>query len=301
MLRRILFVVVIFSLSFQAGAQTDSTKKFKTRKLILASGTSVFAAGSLIGLNQAWYSAYNTGSFHFFNDNKEWLQIDKLGHSYSTYQSGRLMIDAFKWAGFSKKQQLIFGGGIGYLYMSAIEVMDGFSRGWGYSWGDQLCNTIGTAAAISQAALWDEQRIKFKFSYQKSGFAKYNPSLLGNSFSTQLLKDYNAQTYWLSFSPFTFTKKYPRIPRWINLSLGYSANGMIGGFENVKKVYDGDGNEITFERARQFYLSLDLDLTKIKTKSKFLKSVFSCINILKIPAPAIEFQKNGLRWHALYF
>lgn len=301
MLRRILFVVVIFSLCIQAGAQTDSTTKFKTRKLILASGTSVFAIGSLIGLNQAWYSTYNTGSFHFFNDNKEWLQIDKLGHSYSTYQSGRLMIDAFKWAGFSKKSQLIYGGGIGYLYMSAIEVMDGFSRGWGYSWGDQLCNTIGTSAAVSQAALWDEQRIQFKFSYQKSGFAKYNPSLLGNSFSTQLLKDYNAQTYWLSFSPFTFTKKYPRIPRWINLSLGYSASGMIGGFENVKKVYDGDGNEITFERVRQFYLSFDLDLTKIKTKSKVLKSIFSCINILKIPAPTIEFQKNGLRLHALYY
>ena len=38
----------------------------------------------------------------------------------------------------------------------------------------------------------------------------------------------------------------------------------------------------------QFYLSLDIDLVKIKTKSKFLKSVFSVINFIKIPAPTLE-------------
>jgi hypothetical protein len=53
---------------------------------------------------------------------------------------------------------------------------------------------------------------------------------------------------------------------------------------------------------RQFYLSFDADLTKIETKSKFLKTVFSVVNFIKIPAPALEFNtKNGFKLHYLYF
>ena len=53
---------------------------------------------------------------------------------------------------------------------------------------------------------------------------------------------------------------------------------------------------------RQFYLSVDLDLTKIKTNSKFLKTLFSTINFIKIPAPALEYNtKNGFKFHYLHF
>ena len=53
---------------------------------------------------------------------------------------------------------------------------------------------------------------------------------------------------------------------------------------------------------RQFFISLDVDLTKVKTQSKILQSVFSVINFIKIPAPAIEFRsKKGIKFHYLYF
>ncbi len=53
---------------------------------------------------------------------------------------------------------------------------------------------------------------------------------------------------------------------------------------------------------RQFYLSLDVDLTKIQTNSKFLKSVFSVVNFIKVPAPTLELSnRNGLKFHFLYF
>lgn len=274
---------------------------YKGRKIILAGSSAVITTGSLIYLNQAWYQQYNTGKFHFFNDNDEWLQMDKVGHVYSNYQMARLMMGGFKWAGYTKKQQLFIGGTIGLAYMTAVECMDGFSKGWGFSYGDEIANVLGASLAIGQHAFWNEQRIQLKFSYSQSGLAKYNPELLGESFATQILKDYNAQTYWLSVNPSSFIKKENKFPKWLNVAFGYSAYGMLGGTYNNFTVQDADGNVFKFERERRYYFSLDVDLTRIKTRSKILKKVFSVISILKFPAPAIQFDKKGTKFYYLYY
>lgn len=296
-----LFLLFIFVGNF-THAQNDSihlpSRNYK-KPLLLAS-SSIVTGGSLVYLNQAWYQEYNTGKFHFFNDNNEWLQMDKAGHAFTTYQTGRLMMNCFDWAGFNKKQELI-SGGFGFAYMTAIEIFDGFSDGWGFSWGDMTANTLGTSLAISQEAFWNEQRIQLKYSYAQSGLAQYNPSLLGENFYTQILKDYNGQTYWLSVNPSSFIKKENKFPKWLNLAFGYSAYGMIGGTFNSFTVQKEDGTVLRFDRERRFYFSVDVDLTRIKTKSKFLKGVFSTINIIKFPAPAIQFSNKGVRAYALYF
>ena len=302
MQKRVLFILCLMMAKITF-AQTDSLApvNYKTRKLILASSTAVVTTGSLLYLDQAWFDQYSTGKFHFFNDNKEWLQMDKAGHLYTNYQTSRLMMGVFNWAGFNKKQELFIGGTIGFAYMTAVECMDGFSKGWGFSYGDMIANALGTSAAISQQAFWKEQRIQFKFSYAQSGLAKYNPDLLGKSLSTQLLKDYNSQTYWLSVNPSSFITKENKFPKWLNVAFGYSAYGMLGGYENNIVVQDADGNVLKFDRERRYYFSLDVDLTRVKTKSKVLKKVFSIINILKFPAPAIQFSKNKTRFYYLYY
>lgn len=226
--------------------------------------------------------------------------MDKAGHFFTTYQTGRLMMDAFAWAGCSRKQQLI-GGYTGFVYMTAIEVMDGFSSGWGFSWGDELANVLGASSAMAQRAFWKEQRIQLKFSYANSGLAQYNPSLLGESRYTRILKDYNAQTYWMSINPSAFMGKKTKFPKWLNFAFGYSAYGMLGAFSNNFVVEDAQGRVLKFDRARRFYASLDVDLTRIKTRSKFLKSLFSVINILKFPAPALQFSQKQFRFYYLYY
>ncbi len=252
-------------------------------------------SSSLVYLNQAWYQQYNTSHFHFFNDNDEWLQMDKCGHILTTYQTGRLMMNAMNWVGYTKKKQLVIGGLSGFAYMSAIETMDGYSQGWGFSWGDMSANILGSGLAIGQKILWNEQRIQLKFSYASSSYAQYNTSLLGKSFSQQILKDYNGQTYWLSINPSAFMKPETKFPKWLNIAVGYGANGMIGAVNNNMIITDKDGNVINFNRYRQCYLSLDADLTRIKTKSKVLKTIFSCLNIIKIPFPNIEFSEGKIK------
>lgn len=289
-----LFIVLSFYACITHGnAQDDSTGRNNTsRKALVGTVSAATAAGSLVYLQSAWYSDYSTGHFHYFNDNQEWQQMDKAGHFFTSYQTSRLMMDAFEWAGFSRKTERWVGGTMGLAYLTAIEVMDGYSAGWGFSWGDMTADVAGTALSISQESIWNEQRIHVKFSYYPSGIAQYNPKILGSTPMTRLLKDYNAQTYWLSFSPFAFLRNQRKLA-WLCLSLGYGATGMTGGDDNTVVAMDNHGYPLVFDRRRLFYFSLDVDLTKIKTRSRFINGFFSALNVLKIPAPALVFDKHG--------
>jgi hypothetical protein len=66
-------------------------------------------------------------------------------------------------------------------------------------------------------------------------------------------------------------------------------------------VVTSDGSVVGNERYRRFLISLDVDLTRIPVKSRFLKAVFSAFNCFKIPFPALELSKRGMSGHALYF
>ena len=257
----------------------------------------VLATGTLIGLNQLWYSDYPKSNFHFINDNSEWLQMDKVGHVFSSYHLGRLGSEMLQWSGSSKNNQLIYGAGLGFAFLTAVEVLDGYSSQWGASTGDIIANASGTALFVSQELLWSEQRIIPKFSFHTTSFADLRPEALGSSLSEQILKDYNGQTYWLSINIHSFFKE-SKIPKWLNLALGYGADGMITGNVQNTAPFSASNPEIF----RQFYLSLDVDLKKIKTNSTFLKTIFSVVNTLKIPAPTIELRShNSPKYHFIYF
>jgi hypothetical protein len=281
----------------QTAFASDSLSVLRARKITLGASSLALTGGSLVYLNQAWYQQYSSSDFHFFNDNDEWFQMDKYGHTLTTYQTGRLMMGAMKWAGCSRKSQLIVGGMSGLAYMTAIEVMDGYSTGWGFSWGDMGANALGSGLAIGQEALWKQQRIQLKFSFYQSPYAQYRPELLGKSLSTQVLKDYNGQTYWLSVNPSSFFKTENRFPKWISIAVGYGADGMLGARYNNIVVMDENGNTRSFDRYRQYYLSLDIDFTRIPVKSKFLKAVFSGLNIIKVPFPNLELSEGKLKFN----
>ena len=295
----------MFLLAFQSVLGQNSFDNFfkpsdslnKKRQSSVFVSEAVLASGALIGLNQLWYADYPRSDFHFINDNAEWMQMDKLGHLYTSYHIGRFGAETLNWSGASKQNQLVYGAGLGFVFLTAVEVMDGFSEEWGASMGDVVANAAGTALYVSQELIWNEQRIIPKFSYHKTQYSNYRPDLLGSTTQEQILKDYNGQTYWFSVNLYSFAKK-SKIPKWLNVALGYGAEGMIGENEVI--------NPIIFPskplKFRQFYLSLDLDLTKINTKSHFLKTVFSVFNTVKIPAPTLEYSaQEGFKFHGLYF
>jgi len=295
----LLFLLIFNALLLRPATDSLHTKAKINRKLVLNVSTTALGLGSLLYLNQAWYADYRTDDFHFFNDNQEWLQVDKVGHAFATYQTGRLMMEAFDWAGYSKKRKLFVGGAMGLYYMTLVECMDGFSEGWGFSWGDELANVMGSALAMTQEALWGQQSIQLKFFYSNSGLAQYNAALLGENAYTRPLKDYNGQSYWLSVMPSTFFKGKTVFPKWLGISFGYGAYGMIGATQNPTLV-DANGNPVSYERYRRYYFSFDLDLKQIKVKSKFLGALFSAVNVIKFPCPTLEYSQGSFKVHTFY-
>ena len=301
-----LFLFLLTSIVTNSLAQNDSTnhsplKPFSKKRLaIVVTTEATLYASSMIGLNQLWYANYPRSPFHFFNDNDEWLQMDKCGHFTTSYYVGRVGIGLLKWSGVERKKAIWYGGILGSIYQNTIEVMDGYSSQWGFSVGDFSANTAGTILVIAQELAWDEQRITLKFSYQPSQYQPYRPDELGSNWKESWLKDYNGQTYWLSVNLASFMKKDTKFPHWLNVAGGYGADGMTGGSYNPPYI-DANGWQINFVRYRQVYLSLDADLTRIPVKSKFLKTVFNAIGFIKIPAPSIEFNRWGVGSHLVGF
>ncbi len=289
---------------FLHNTQQDSINK---KRLWLIAGVHAgLWTGSYIALNKTWYANYPRSSFHFFNDNDEWNQMDKLGHVWTAYNVGRVSSEMWEWTGLSRKKSVIFGGISAVAYQSIIEIQDGFSAEWGFSWGDMTANIVGAGAFIWQELGWKDQRIQIKMSYwpydYPSELIGRRNQLFGKGFIERTLKDYNSQTYWISTNIKSF---FPNssLPRWLNIAVGYGSDGMLGGTEN--KWTDKQGNQFDrtdIPRTRRFFLSPDIDLTKIKTRSKLLKTIFFTFNILKVPAPAIELDGRGkFKFHPLYY
>jgi hypothetical protein len=287
-----LFISILFF--FQGIAQHSFWKKsdtldIKKRRTLIIGESSAYVV-SMVGLNQLWYANYPKSNFHTINDNNEWLQMDKMGHAMTSYYIGKLGMELVSWTGDSKKNQLLYGAGLGFTFLTTIEIFDGYSKEWGFSTGDIIANASGTTLLVGQELLWKEQRIQYKYSFHQTRFANQNTALLGSNLIEQTLKDYNGQTYWLSANLWSFSKE-SKIPKWLNVAVGYGAENMISGY-----AQENDN------RYRQFYLSLDLDLTKIKTKSKFLNSIFKTLNFIKIPAPTLSYSKEKqFKFHYLYF
>ncbi|WP_229203294.1 DUF2279 domain-containing protein [Dyadobacter jejuensis] len=274
--------------------QVDTTEQrpnYRRLRAIFA-GQSILYAGTLVGLSKAWYKNDPT-HFKIKDDTYEWLQMDKMGHLYTSYQIARHTAAIYKTAGISKRQMIVYGAVSGIIFQTPIEILDGFSPDYGFSPGDMIANVAGSTLFYGQMALWDEIRIQPKFSTHFTGYSKVRPGLLGETPAERLLKDYNGQTYWFSGSPKSFLPG-SKWPAWLCLSVGYGIDGMVSAETNLSR-------EMGYKPGRQFYLSIDVDLTKLNTRSKFLKTLAFITNSIKIPAPALVVSGKGIQFAPLYF
>lgn len=268
----------------------------KQRRNAIVASQATVAGLSLLALDRLWYADFERSSFKTINDNNHWLQMDKMGHAFSAYHIGKLGANTLNWAGVKKKQQLIYGATLGLTFLTAVEVMDGFSEEWGFSWGDMAFNALGSGLYIGQELLWNEQRILLKYSFHQTQYAGLRPEILGDGLLEEMLKDYNGQTFWLSANINSFIK-IRNIPKWLNVAVGYGAEGMLSATNDAEIEGFPELNPY-----RQYYLSLDIDLSRIQTKSALLRTIFDVFNLIKLPFPALEINSKGaLKLHYIYF
>ncbi|MDX1907328.1 MAG: DUF2279 domain-containing protein [Bacteroidia bacterium] len=268
----------------------------RKRTAIGAAASGYVVTGLYLGFN--WYANEPLTRFHFFNDWREWQQIDKFGHALGGYHATKWVTGLCKWSGMPKRQSLVVGGVSGFMAMSTIEVLDGFGEGWGFSWPDIGANFVGASLAVTNQALWNEDRIQLKVSWLPSPYARVDSlqRLFGSTPVEWLLKDYNGQTLWMSFRVHSFLPE-GRLktiwPRWLNVAAGYGAEGLLGNYGREPWA------AIQAREYRQYYLGLDVDFSQIRTRSGFLNSLLSVASIFRVPMPAVRFDQQGVSFRVL--
>ncbi|MEY4604682.1 MAG: hypothetical protein RIT43_1974 [Bacteroidota bacterium] len=294
--RRIFFVVLLISGILRSAPDSIPVDSVKARKIVAGTGIGLAWAGSMGTLWGVWYSKEELSRFHFFNDGNFWLQMDKAGHFYTSYQISRLTNDIFTWSGIKPSRAAWIASGISVGYQTTLELFDGLSKNWGFSIHDFGYNVLGTSLFTTQELLLGEQWILPKFSYFQSPYAKLRPEILGTSFGERLLKDYNGQTYWLSLHPFLPSRE-SSFPKWICFSIGYSADAKLKGDMDTYTHTDGT----VYSAHREWLFSMDLDFSRIPVKKPFWKKVLKQFNWLKLPFPALKLSNGKLTAVPIYF
>ena len=279
----------------EKSVKPDSLHTPKKNIIWGATGLSLAYGTSLYILSQTWYEQSNKTSFHFFNDIREWQQLDKAGHAWGSFHESRLGVNALRSAGVPAKKAIIYGGLLGFVLQSPIEWLDGYAPDYGASVSDLGANALGSVAVITQELVWGQLRLQPKYSFHQSGLASRRPQVLGRTTLEQALKDYNGQTYWLAADVSAFLPQNSKYPPWLNLAVGYGGEQMLYG-EPATNRQNG------FQAYRQYYVTLDLNLMRIKTRSKFLRTAFYVLSSIHLPAPAVEYnQKQGFKFYPVYF
>lgn len=272
-------------------------------------GAALYGAAS-VGLYQTWYAEYPRQPLQSFNDWPEWSQMDKAGHAFTAYIFSRYAHAGLRWAGLNRPAARWTAFGVANLLQGTIEVMDGYSEGWGFSWPDLGANVAGSLVFTAQDALWQEQRILFKVSNdlrghpdvpvtnaagQTSNLGYATRQRFGTNFFERYLKDYNAQTIWLSVNPKSFAPR-SRLPDWLNVAVGYGAENVYGAYGNS---WEQGGNRFRYEptRYRQWFLSPDIYFSRIPTKKRWVRLTLGILDFVKFPAPALEFSQGGVKGH----
>lgn len=296
----------------------------------LGAGTAAYSA-AMIGLHKAWYADYPAGRFHSFDDSKEWNQMDKMGHFLTAYNESRWIYGGARWVGFGPKRAAWLGFAGGQFIQTSLEVFDGFSTQWGFSWSDIGFNLLGSGLFLGQQLGWGEQRITLKMSawpvqYPSDRIYPATPAgsdrwttleqrareLYGTGPVSLFLKNYNTLAVWASVNPRSFLgDRAAWWPRWLNVAAGMGADNLFAGFGyewQADKNCSGPDcltyriSPEDYPRTRQFFLSLDVDLTRLPVRNRFLRTLLGAVNILKFPAPALEWNSRGrIIFHPVYF
>ena len=250
-------------------ADPDSSR-IDPLRLGIVTGASVggFVVGHVV-LTDLWWKG-ESGGFHF-NWTRDWryaLGADKVGHAVMPYIATDLYRGALEWSGLSHRSALWTAAGVSWTYMAYIEVRDGFSKEWGFSWGDMIANTIGVGWRVAEDYWPAMQGVRFKVSYWPS--EAWRAGLYGS-----IVDDYESTYHWGSVDPEIFMPdSWGDIwPDWLNIALAHTVEGIVD--------YDGSGRH-------RFYLALDIDTEGLPGGGSFWRVVKRVLNYYHFPLPAIR-------------
>jgi hypothetical protein len=216
----------------------------------------IAATVGIYGMNSWWEDGF-TGSFHtvdegWFGQNTYAGGADKVGHAFFTYTGARLLTRAFEALGNDPGHALRLGVWTSLGVMTAVEVVDGFSKKYRFSMEDAVANAVGAAfAVLVEKDPRIDALLDFRLLYQRSDDAKR----VGE---TDFIADFSGQTYLLAFK----VDGVPRLRdvplvRYVELLVGYNTRGY--------EPNDGTMND----PHRRIYYGVGINLSRLLSDTVF--------------------------------
>lgn len=261
------------SSSFQDSVQID--------RLILVGGASgvAFALGHGV-LNNLWWKGAEA-PFHV-NTTQDYLyalNADKIGHAFFAQFASSAYSRAFLWCGLDSSTSAWAGFGIAMSYQTYIEIRDGFSKDYGFSWGDMSANVIGASLPLIKQYVPAVRPFDLQVSF-------YPSSKFRSGAYNAIIDDYESTTHWIAFQPFSSLPVAWQAwyPKWIGLAVGHTVANLDG---------TGGGNH-------RLFISLDWNLKELPGLPRWLHTIFDVLHFYHLPAPAVEVYPNVV-WYGFKF
>lgn len=251
-----------------------------SRRVFLGVGAVALAALIYALLDRLWYAAVPRTRPRWFDDSRDWQQADKIGHGFTAYWLSRAAYYALLWAQVPAEKARYYAALLGFAAVSPIEILDSFAATHGASAYDLAANAAGAWLFALQEQAAGRQILLPKFWFSPSPYARLRPEKLGKTLVEQIIKDYNGQTYWLSFPVSLSDTGFSRI----RLAAGYGATGMLYG--------NPEQNRRAGQRPqRHFFLGLDFILPERFRNSQTGKLAGFLSEIFRLPLPKIELMR----------
>ncbi len=227
---------------FSWSAMNNWPRKKKVIALNVAAVSTIMIMGAT-----SWDDG--SASFHFndegwYDPDTKFGGADKLGHAYSGYVLTSVYNSIYKKWGYSDDQALFGGVLSSWSQMTLIELGDGFSQEHGFSWEDEVMNTVGVGIAYL--------REKFPSLKNKIDFRmEWLPSPAFRHGDRTAFTDYSGQKYLIALKPDGFLKTDNSLLKALELHFGYYSRG-----------YDENNRYFSSEN-RYTYFGVGLNVTYI--------------------------------------
>jgi hypothetical protein len=212
----------------------------RLRNTLIIGGTA--ALFTAYGMAKWWETGFGGGfdkvNEGWFGSDTQYGGADKLGHMFTNYASMRLLIPLFEAVGNSREASVKLSAWTTLGIFTGIEIADGYSRAYKFSWQDAAMNVAGVALGVVLETYPQlDDVFDFRFAYSPSPGNQFDP-----------FGDYSGQKYLLVVKADGFEPlRRNRFLRYLEVAVGYGAKG-----------FDPGG-----ERRRDIYLGLSLNLSRL--------------------------------------
>ena len=273
-MKKIITLIFLFLIAYntafsQSLKDTVYKKEINYIKLSLVGGITigVFIYGYALQ-NNLWWKG-DKSEFHFVWK-QDWVYAlgeDKYGHFFFPYLVSNIYSQALEWSGFDEEKSLWYSSSFALAYETFVEIRDGFSKQWGFSWGDFTADALGSAYPILQHKIPILKNFNFKISFYPSDRFKHGSNKV-------IFDDYESTYDWLSINVHNLLPKNIRrfYPAFINLTVGHSVEKL----DNL-----GGGNH-------RFYIGIDWNMEALPGSGWFWKLLKRNLNYYHFPSPVIQ-------------